>query len=147
MTSTTKPTSTTSNTIMMDTVYQIGPTRIHILSRELVLPFAQPVLTGTLCISPGPLRRIHCIQSKNYQIVRLGHSVFQWHCDSGDGIWNMTWILLYMTTDDKRSATPMGYLWENEVFAVPRRFRSEPVGTGWIPIGNFGSHQQTQILL
>jgi len=26
-----------------------------------------------------------------------------------------------------------------EVFAVPRRFQSEPVGTSWIPIGNFGS--------
>ena len=88
-------------------------TQIHILSRELVLPFAQPVLTGTLCISPGPLRRIHCIQSKSYQIVRLGHSVFQRHCDSGDGIWNMTWILHCMTTDDNRSVTPMGFLWEN----------------------------------
>jgi len=27
---------------------------------------------------------------------------------------------------------------ENEVFAVPRRFRSEPVGTSWILVGNFG---------
>jgi len=25
-----------------------------------------------------------------------------------------------------------------EVFAVPRRFRSEPVGTSWILVGNFG---------
>jgi len=97
----------------MDTVYQIGPTRISILSRELVLPFAQPVLMGTLCISPGPLRQIHCIQSKSYQIVRLRHSVLQQHCDSGDGIWNMTWILHCMMTDDKRSVTPMGSLWEN----------------------------------
>ena len=94
----------------MDTVYQIGPTRISILSRELVLPFAQPVLTGTLCILPGPLRQIHCIQSKCYQIVRLGHAVLQRHCDSGDCIWNMTWILHCMTTDGKRSITPMGFL-------------------------------------
>jgi len=28
---------------------------------------------------------------------------------------------------------------QNEVFAVSHRFRSEPVGTGWILIGNFGS--------
>ena len=70
-------------------------------------------LTGTLCISPEPPRRIHCIQSKSYQIVRLGHAVLQQHCDSGDYIWNMTWILHCMTTHGKRSVTPMGFLWEN----------------------------------
>jgi len=36
----------------------------HILTWGLVHPFTWPVLTDTLCISPEPLKRIHCILSK-----------------------------------------------------------------------------------
>ena len=40
----------------------------HILTRESVHPFARPVLTDTLCISPEPLKRIHCILSKSMKL-------------------------------------------------------------------------------
>jgi len=36
----------------------------HILTWGSVHPLARPVLTDTLCISPEPLKRIHCILSK-----------------------------------------------------------------------------------
>ena len=56
--------------------YQICPTIkfvwlrsiCHILTRESVRPFAQPVLTDTLCILPEPLKWIHCIMSKSMKL-------------------------------------------------------------------------------
>ena len=39
-----------------------------IATQESVHPFARPVLTDTLCISPEPLKRIHCIMTKGMKL-------------------------------------------------------------------------------
>jgi len=91
----TKP-STTTSWQYCGKQYQIWLTRMYILRRCTFRPTCFDWYT------------VYSVQED--QIIRLGHAVLQRHCDLGDCIWNMTWILHQMTTDGKQEYIPKDLL-------------------------------------
>jgi len=97
--------------------YQVGPTRIHILTLDSVP------------LSPNLFWLVHCAFCQNHSnawstVIKLSDSVMLFDNDivtQETVLWNMMLILHRMTADCKRSVTPMKFLWEinKELWKVP----------------------------